>query len=498
MKEVKGIILNGEWLGNKVLINGMFNAICAISPIVLQEFVRIINKIEELDDVYIKKYSFPNGDSINIEFTNSIKSGAIELDFALENNLPVLKNSTVKLDGYETSKEGLSIDEQNALQIQETEEQEGEYFVDKNVIDEAEPEREQEKNVEYENILSENLEGNVFSEEGQIEEEPSSETQYMVTKETKENFEKAMLNKLGDLLDDTKNIINDEKENNKKEELLKEDSVHKEEIPLKQECFERDITEKEEIIAETETETEAETEAGAGAEIETKTEENTPVITGNVYVLSVDKKETLVDEDFDDIELENSNNLKVDNEYQEEIEKEDFNDNIYNFYSEEESTEETIDEFCKENICEDTSSKQNNFDYSEYDEQDIDFQTEDEIAEMEEIETEDITNCLADFYANPEKTESELVTFDNSMENMLDEIISLKKELGDLKDRTGKRVTIKEIEEILDKRETNEEESVDFRIMSSKERVSACKLDEDLFVAGDKLYKWGDILYLED
>ena len=43
-----------------------------------------------------------------------------------------------------------------------------------------------------------------------------------------------------------------------------------------------------------------------------------------------------------------------------------------------------------------------------------------------------------------------------------------------------------------------EDEDADFRIMSSEERINASILDKELFIAGDKLYKWGDTLYLDE
>ena len=44
----------------------------------------------------------------------------------------------------------------------------------------------------------------------------------------------------------------------------------------------------------------------------------------------------------------------------------------------------------------------------------------------------------------------------------------------------------------------NNIEDTNFRILGSKEHVVANILDEDLFVAGDKLYRWGDTLYLNE
>ena len=55
-------------------------------------------------------------------------------------------------------------------------------------------------------------------------------------------------------------------------------------------------------------------------------------------------------------------------------------------------------------------------------------------------------------------------------------------------------------EDIFGKKEKmkNNIEDTNFRILGSEEHVVANILDEDLFVAGDKLYRWGDTLYLDE
>ena len=55
-------------------------------------------------------------------------------------------------------------------------------------------------------------------------------------------------------------------------------------------------------------------------------------------------------------------------------------------------------------------------------------------------------------------------------------------------------------EDIFGKKEKmkNNIEDTNFRILGSEEHVVANILDEDLFVAGDKLYRWGDTLYLNE
>ena len=55
-------------------------------------------------------------------------------------------------------------------------------------------------------------------------------------------------------------------------------------------------------------------------------------------------------------------------------------------------------------------------------------------------------------------------------------------------------------EDIFGKKEKmkNNIEDTNFRILGSEEHVVANILDEDLFVAGDKLYRWGDTLYFDE
>ena len=79
MRKLNGITINGEYLGNSVVINGMFRAICTISPIIMRDFVQIINKIDKLDEA-VKIYNFNCGfDSIDIEFKNTGSRGVASL-----------------------------------------------------------------------------------------------------------------------------------------------------------------------------------------------------------------------------------------------------------------------------------------------------------------------------------------------------------------------------------------------------------------------------------
>lgn len=103
MRKLNGITINGEYLGNSVVINGMFRAICTISPVIMRDFVQIINKIERLDEA-VKINNFNCGfDSIDIEFKNSNAQGIASLYFKLINGEPELTDCRLIIDDKEYS-----------------------------------------------------------------------------------------------------------------------------------------------------------------------------------------------------------------------------------------------------------------------------------------------------------------------------------------------------------------------------------------------------------
>jgi hypothetical protein len=103
MRKLNGITINGEYLGNSVVINGMFRAICTISPVIMRDFVHIINKIDKLDNA-VKIRNFNCGfDCINIEFENTVSKGIASLYFKLKNGEPELTNCKLVIDNQEYS-----------------------------------------------------------------------------------------------------------------------------------------------------------------------------------------------------------------------------------------------------------------------------------------------------------------------------------------------------------------------------------------------------------
>ena len=115
-----------------------------------------------------------------------------------------------------------------------------------------------------------------------------------------------------------------------------------------------------------------------------------------------------------------------------------------------------------------------------------------------DINEEEIENCLSDFYDTTnfvrEETAENLVNDNIVVQAVMAEMLSLREELNKIKEETQKSPIIS----LSGKRNYVDDEDADFRIMGDGERVNASVLDEDLFIAGDKLYRWGDTLYLED
>ena len=96
MRKLKGITINGEWLGENVVVNGMFRTISSMAPFVMLEFVKLINQIDKLDEaVAIKKFNFLDNNSIEIEFTNSQIDGMADLYFRLHNGIPELTDKNL-------------------------------------------------------------------------------------------------------------------------------------------------------------------------------------------------------------------------------------------------------------------------------------------------------------------------------------------------------------------------------------------------------------------
>ena len=94
MTKLKGIMINGEWLGERVIVNNCFRSICAVSPIIMLEAVKLINKIDYKRDVFeIRGFEFLTTDTIQIWFEGKGLKGVIDLTFGIKDSELFLKSS---------------------------------------------------------------------------------------------------------------------------------------------------------------------------------------------------------------------------------------------------------------------------------------------------------------------------------------------------------------------------------------------------------------------
>ena len=510
MRKLKGITINGEWLGDNVLINANFRAICNLAPFVMQEFAKLVNSIDKLDSaVAINSFYFPDNNTIDIEFSNNSFSGLANLCFHLQHGLPELVNRSLTIYTDNPEKEA-EASEENLDKIPENQEAEmANEYVEDIEIEEDVYEIPTEETNEYSNKVlteleetEEATETTEFTDATETETTVSEENEKISDKDTPVNTQDAISMMVEDLA--------------AKSPALAPIQIQViQTAPLdtpKAEEIKQDLVTQEEVMNETETETEAETEdklttatvttAEAAAEEEEEEDDDEEEVSESIANIEIKNEEA---------ELQNSENI----------------DNFINKKTEDNSIEYTNDEISSEfklnskpENCTDNTTIEDNNEILEKDNNenislDAQLETELEVAQDENIiengietkepeiseeQKEEIQDCLSDFYEstpNPPIEKIELKDADNlAMQAMLNEMFVLRDELNKLK---NEKVTYEDIFGKKEKMKNNiENEDADFRIMGSEERVNASILDEELFVAGDKLYKWGDTLYLDE
>ena len=479
MRNLKGITINGEWLGDNIIINANFRAICNLAPFVIQEFAKLVNSIDKLDNaVAINNFYFPDNNTVDIEFSNSNFSGLANLCFHLQHGLPELVNRslTIYTDEQKNTEEREIKDAEEILdEISENQEVE--------TINEC-TETWQEANEICETASEETIRNSdEILPELETTEEPLDTIEKEVT--SSEENETILESKI-----DTQDAIS----------MMVEDLATKapalspiqiQVIQATQEPLE--IPQTENVAQETDNEFVEQEKFSAAAKEEEETSDN---------IVDIDEIKN------EDVELQKSDN--IDNSINEKTE----NNSIE--YAKDETPSEIELNFEPENssenvIIEDENKiiEQNentdisyNVDETEVEEDKniIENKKETKEPEISEEQKEEIQDCLSDFYEStpsPTIEQIELKGADNlAMQAMLNEMFVLRDELNKLK---NEKVTYEDIFGKKEKMKNNiEDEDADFRIMGSEERINASILDEELFVAGDKLYKWGDTLYLDE
>lgn len=122
MRKLKGIIINGEYLGNKVAYNGLFRTICSISPIIMLEFIKLVSQYGTLySPIEIKGFDLPEAYRIVIKFENKKKRGYVDMSFCVQNDKLILDKSDVYVEAINLKRE---IAEANVIDEISIEEQE--------------------------------------------------------------------------------------------------------------------------------------------------------------------------------------------------------------------------------------------------------------------------------------------------------------------------------------------------------------------------------------
>lgn len=532
MKNLKGITINGEWLGDNVVINANFRAICNIAPFVMQEFAKLVNSINELDSaVAINNFYFPDNNTVDIEFSNANFSALAKLYFNLQQGSPVLINRslTIYTDDVlndediiheNANKEIFENIDNNDIQseIENTQEQ-----------DEA-PLSTEEQNLEYfdniDEIIADNEEALQKEEDNKNENNTESEISEIENDNQDETFE-----------DDVEDEIISEYENEEQGEILNEEDAKSEE---------EEETAAEEAVVVAEEELSLDDEKPIFQE---KSELKSLSITSEKAVINAkefvssqtsntDKQTSIAPQ------LQNHNkdcNDSYLNNYMPEPQEiqqtswansnpvNDYGNNGAGMNSSAAQLTNSVQNSYLEKDCENaeeqfTSTKTKELSHIEGDcsnseSDEIYENTQDELysiqndtdyenisePEMSEEQKEDIQNCLSDFYDKSQniqfqETNEDFMTnyyekyYNKPMQSMFDDMLQMREELNMLR---KEKLTY---EDIFGKKEKmkNNIEDTNFRILGSKEHVVANILDEDLFVAGDKLYRWGDTLYLDE
>lgn len=478
MRKLKGITINGEWLGDNIIINANFRAICNLVPFVIQEFAKLVNSIDKLDNaVAINNFYFLDNNTVDIEFSNSNFSGLANLCFHLQHGLPELVNRslTIYTDEQKNTEE---------TEIKDAEE----------ILDEISENQEVETINEYTETCQEANEICETASEETIENSDEILPELETTEEPLDTIEKEVTSS-----EENETILESKIDKQDAISMMVEDLATKapalapiqiQVIQATQEPLE--IPQTENVAQETDNEFVEQEEFSAAAE-----EEET---SDNIVDIDEIKNEDVELQKSDNID--NSINEKTENNSIEYAKDETPSEIELNFEPENSSENVTIEDENKIIEQNENTEISYNVDKTEVEEDKniIENKKETKEPEISEEQKEEIQDCLSDFYEStlsPTIEQIELKGADNlAMQAMLNEMFILRDELNKLK---NEKVTYEDIFGKKEKMKNNiEDEDADFRIMGSEERINASILDEELFVAGDKLYKWGDTLYLDE
>ena len=122
MRKLKGIIINGEYLGNKVAYNGLFRTICNISPIIMLEFIKLVSQYGTLySPIEIKGFDLPEAYRIIIKFENKKYRGYADLSFVIQNGKLILSESDVCVESIMPTRKNIEPEPVQEIVLEESE-----------------------------------------------------------------------------------------------------------------------------------------------------------------------------------------------------------------------------------------------------------------------------------------------------------------------------------------------------------------------------------------
>lgn len=518
MRKLKGIMINGEWLGEKVVVNNFFRTLCNISPIIMLEFVKLINKLEYKNEVFtITGFEFPSTDTIHISFENATYFGIVDLVFVLENNNLKLESSILDITPMNEKIVDSSAPFEFYKQIMP---EQGIKNLDNSILEDKNEVELNSEDIFVDEVAEENLAENIQAntvEQSQIQEKSEDNVQAVESNFT-ETFEENVSSSLEEILE-TSNIavsteipqeevnieaVKNDVQNSCLEEVNIDSEVKSEDIDVKIENTECETAvenlnneeKTEEVVDETAFQSKVISEEVVALEAEDNTvatiensddefeifeslskKEGKSEVTENEADLDFDencakKRNIDIDFDFDESENENTSKASV-------AEIKIASADLSSLKTEVVQREGILSENSRQNCIAECDGI-------------LDQDNEQRFVDKENFETEDIQylednietySCLADFYTVEESIE----------ENLTKDNVVVKTSLTQVEKRAKLADFFSEKEEAT----IITDEEADFRILGDGARINAAILDEDSFFAGEKIYRWGDTLYLD-
>ena len=573
MRKLKGIIINGEYLGNKVAYSGLFRAIYCISPVIIAEFIKLVSEYgTRYAPLRITGFDLPEDYRIVIRFANKKCRGYADLSFAVKNYMLELIDSDVQvmslvpeksaIDEVEEPLEEQDVQEDNTEEVEEVVVEEPEIeeetaledveddlaadIIEDEILEEPEVTEEQEdiieEPIEEEPMEPESQEQEAVAmavpmpaipPEAEPDEEPVAED---VQEDAQEETPSDEMNALA-VEDNTETTKNEETE--PEEELLEEENEEdstSEGNPEGEEELSSPETDKQNLEQDAESEEQVESSEDIQDLHENKNEEVEETLTPSVESDMADvAEEPSIEEtnEIGDSVLENhqtadESDFQSDDCMSSECESDgmynsDSNSYENNDYSEENqcSVSESADDFAghtyEANNCEENSS--NNM-YQESENQLNDYEDnlstvvskaeengfmeseepvedDDEPAAVEEKEKNLKIKSITFAETNPSEEAKPIKTVGTAKldPDAIAEIQGLfakeaKKREAAKEKNTSNEAPIKMVA-------PKKKEFKPFKMFQKGQRTKVTILDENRFLVGDTVYKWGDVFYVD-